>query len=97
MAVGIIIIILFFLGGVLFLFVISCLQIRVNCLIWVFSWSDSGDILCYVCYASDLVYLEDRSGPVIFLFLLCTLGRLTKTSTAKDGSVPLLLSIAPEL
>lgn len=27
-----------------------------------------------LCYASDLVYLEDRSGPVIFLFLLCTLG-----------------------
>lgn len=68
MAVGI----MFLFFGNLFLFVLSCLQIWVNCPIWVFTWISlysgvkSGDIL--LCYASDLVYLEDRSGPVIFLF-----------------------------
>lgn len=46
-----------------------------------------------LCFGLGVFRGQEWTGDIFIL--LCTLGRLTSTTT-KDGSVPFLLSIAPE-
>lgn len=93
MAVGIM-----FVFGDLFSFVFSCLQIWVNCPTWVFlctRGSNLGISYAMLCFGLGVFRGQEWTGDVFILILLCTLGRLTSTTT-KYENVPFLLSIAPE-